>query len=767
VRGAASRLGAGARRVAAGVFAGDARVWKTAAIAALGPVALIAFYCLRPRDYYTGTNSVEAYTYIAEAHAGEPVCVPGLMIPAGTARIRLQLVSRTRVRPALRLALRLDVPTDSVAGNRGGGSGSGPVGSGSIRTAGARTIDSALAPMTVPSNRISAAVFTLPGLSIQTSERPASLCLTAGDLVNWGGTPLPAPPSSAPPTLGGTPVAGRIAVWYEPPAGSARSYASRIGQILARAALFRPRPVGAWVYALILLIVLPGLALAAVRCLAVAVAGGGSGIGARRTAAWLFAIAALNFACWALITPPFQAPDEVDHFAYTQSLVQRGETPSRSAASSLARWSSAETLALEDESFFSDHQVGDTRAPWTARAQTVYRRQLAAAHPSSSDGGGNETAATHGAIYYAALAPAYLLASDSPFSQLTLMRLTSALIGALTVVFAYLLARELAPGRPWLGVLAALLVAYQPMYGFISGAVNNDVGVNAGAAALELLLIVMLRRGVTWRLGLLTGGLLVALPIVKQTAFSLYPVVALALIAIVYRHHRRAEIRGWATLAGAAIAVGALSRGLSHVFRPTTASAASTGGTPAEAGTAASSVGEALAHPLDYLTYLWQSLLPRLPFMTQHFTSTRFPAMVIFVERGWGAFGWYDVFFPHRLYYVILAAMIAVALLGLIALRREWVFVRANVVELALLVLMPLAVVAGFEAAFYTPGARPFIAEFGRYTFPAIAPLAVLVVASLHAFGRRWVLPAGVVLLAAMVALSYAGQLVTLTGFYA
>jgi len=716
-------------------------VWKTAAFAAVGLVALVAFYCLRPRDYYTGTNSVEAYTYIAEARAGEPVCVPGLRIPAGTARIRLQLISRTRARPALRMALTLGGP-------------------------GARTLAGSLAPIAVPSNRISAAVFTVAGLSTQTSERPASLCLTAGDLVNWGGTPLLAPPSSAPPTLGGTPLAGRIAVWYEPPAGSRRSYVSRIGAILSRASLFRPSPVGPWLYALILLIVLPGLALAAVRCLAVAVAGGG-GWSVRRTAAWLFAIAALNFACWALITPPFQAPDEVDHFAYTQSLIERGEAPSRNPASSPPRWSSAQTLALEGESFFSDHQVGDTRPPWTARAQAVYRAQVAASHPSSADGGGNETAATHGAIYYAALAPAYWLASDSPFSQLTLMRLTSALIGALTVVFAFLLARELAPGRPWLGVLAALLVAYQPMYGFISGAVNNDVGVNAGAAALELLLILMLRRGVTWRLGLLTGGLLVALPIVKETALSLYPVVGIALIAIVYRHHRRADVRGWAALAAAAAAVRALSVGLSGVFHPVSASAAGSGASPPEAGTAASSVSEALAHPLDYVSYLWQSLLPRLPFMTEHFPTTHFPAMVIFIERGWGAFGWYDVFFPHRLYYVILAAMIAVPILGLIAARREWAFVRANAVELALLVLMPLAVVAGFEAAFYTPGARPFIAEFGRYMFPAIAPLAVLVVAGLHAFGRRLALYAGAVLLVAMISLSCASQLVTLTGFYA
>ena len=131
----------------------------------------------------------------------------------------------------------------------------------------------------------------------------------------------------------------------------------------------------------------------------------------------------VNFACWALITPAFQAPDEVDHFAYTQSLVERGEAPSRNAASPLARWSGSEALALEDMSFFTDHQVGDTRAPWTAAQEQRYRSQAAALHPGTADGGGNETAATHGAIYYAALAPAYALASGSPLDQLTLMRL--------------------------------------------------------------------------------------------------------------------------------------------------------------------------------------------------------------------------------------------------------------------------------------------------------------------------------------------------------
>jgi hypothetical protein len=726
------------RRIPAVVFAGDSRVWRAALLVAVPLVCLLAYYCLRPRDYYTGTNSVEALTYIAEAPAREPVCVPGLQIPAGTARIRLQVISRTTVRPAMTMKLTL---------------------------AGASTpIDSRLPATAVPATRVSGAVFSIPPAATRAGARGASLCLLAADIVNWGGTPLPAPPSAAPPTLAGHPLAGRVALWYLPAQGSQRSYLARAAEIFSRASLFRPGIVGPWLYVLILLVIVPGLALGSVRCLAQA-AGRGAALSHRRMAAALFAIAFVNFACWAFITPAFQAPDELDHFAYTQSLVERGEAPSRDPATPLARWSSSESLALEDASFFTDHQVGNTRVPWSATQQALYRRQVASQRPSSANGGGYETAATHGAIYYATLAPAYMLASSSPFAQLTLMRLTSALIGALAVLFAFLLTRELAPGRPWLAVLAALLVAYEPMYGFISGAVNNDVGVNAGAAALELLMILILRRGPKLALSVLAGGLLIVLPIVKGTAYSLYPVAGVVLIVTLLRHHRRANAIGFAALALSALAVREVAAALKGAFRGSAAGAAVAG--PGVGLVASGAIGEARAHPLGYLAYLWEVFLPRLSFMAPHFETASPPAFVIFVERGWGAFGWYDVFFPHWVYLVIFAAMLAVPLLCLVAARREWAYVRRNLAEALIVILIPVAVVAGVEAAFYTPGARPAIAEFGRYAFPAIVPLAVLVVASLHAFGRRWALAAGACLLVAMLALSYAAQLVTLTGFYA
>jgi hypothetical protein len=720
-------------RLAAAVFAGDRRVWRTAAICAVPLLLLTAFYCLRPRFYFTGTDSVENVQGVAVAKPGAPVCAPDLMLPAGTAAVRLQLFSSSAQRPALRLAVR----------------------------AGGKTIRSALPPSSVQANRPSNADFPIAQTQAHPASRAASLCLMADGPVHVGGTPL-SKRGSSPPSVAGRALPARLAVWYLPRPGQRSSYVSRIAQIFERAALFRPGVVGAWLYWLLLLLVLPALALLALRCLALAVAGG-----TRRLALTLFAIAALNACCWALITPVFQGPDEVDHFAYTQSLAERGEKPVNDPRSSLLRWSGAENLALEDTSLWTDHQVGDSRAPWLSAQVRDYREDVQHEHPKRADGGGYTTSAAHGPAYYLALAPAYLAtAQASIFSQLTLMRICSALLGALVVLFTYLLARELAPRRPWVGVLAALLVAYEPMYGFISGIVNNDVGVNATAAALELLLIRLLRRGITVPRGALTGIVLVLLPNVKGTGLSLYPVAGFVFLVALWRYHRRADLFGWAALAIAAVLAAELA---THVLNPAFAasSAAGAGGGASAIGSNANAVSEALHHLPDYLSYLWQVFLPRLPFMQAHFSPSVYPGFVIFIERGWGAFGWYDVFFPSWVYAVILAVSLLMLLLSPLAARREWGWLSAHAPEALAVILMPAAVIAGFVAAYYTPGVRPVIGEFGRYAFPAIGPTALLVVGALHAFGRRRMLEAGVALLVATIALSYASQLLTLSAFYA
>jgi hypothetical protein len=718
-------------RVPAAFFAGDRRVWRVGAVVAVPCLLLTAFYCLRPRFYFTGTDSVENVGAVVQARAGEPVCAPGLELPGATAAVRLQVLSGSPQRPALHLVLR----------------------------AGRQTITSNLAAAPVAPNRPTNADFTIPETAKHPAGRTAALCLTADGPIGVGGTPL-STPGRAPPTAGGAAVPARLAVWYLPRPGARSSFVQRAAQIFSRAALFRPGLIGAWTYPLLLFLVLPALALLALRALALAAAGR-----TRRVLGWLFAIAALNACCWALITPVFQGPDEVDHFAYVQSLVERGQRPSADPASPLLRWSSAENLALQDSSFFTDHQVGDSRTPWQSAQARAYSRQARALHPSRADGGGYTTSAIHGPFYYLALAPAYLATSRaSVFSQLTLMRIFSALLGALVVVFTYLLARELAPHRAWLAVLAALLVAYEPMFGFVSGLVNNDVGVNATAAALELLLIRLLRRGITIPWGALTGAVLLLLPNVKGTGLSLYPVAALVFAVALWRHHRRADLGGWAALALSALLVGELAV---HVVNPAFASSGSAKGVPSAIGSNAGAVSEALRHLPSFLSYLWQVFLPRLPFMTAHFPTSEYPGFVIFIKRGWGAFGWYDVFFPGWVYVVILVMSLLTLVLAPWAARREWRWLSAHWAEAIAVILMPVAVIGGFVAAYYTPGSRPVIAEFGRYAFPAIGPIALLVVGALHAFGRRWVLPVGVAVLVATVMLSYASQLLTLTSFNA
>ena len=64
--------------------------------------------------------------------------------------------------------------------------------------------------------------------------------------------------------------------------------------------------------------------------------------------------------------------------------------------------------------------------------------------------------------------------------------------------------------------------------------------------------------------------------------------------------------------------------------------------------------------------------------------------------------------------------------LGALAARSEWRWVRRHPMELLALIAMPASVIVGFEAAYFTTTARAAIAEFGRYAFPAIGPLAIV-----------------------------------------
>jgi 4-amino-4-deoxy-L-arabinose transferase-like glycosyltransferase len=593
--------------------------------------------------------------------------------------------------------------------------------------------------------------------------------MRAAGISGWGVTPTTEgiQPSL---TVGRAATDYRLAVWYLPPSGAERSYLSEAGTMFDRAALFAAGFVRPWLFYLVLFVLLPVVAILAVRCLALAAAGRG-----RRLALWLYVLVALNGTAWALITPAFQGPDEVDHFAYAQALVERGQRPTPYPGSSRLRWSIAENDALLGSAMITDHQAGDTRVPWLAADVHRYRQLARSQGADRADGGGFDAMSGYGPLYYLAVAPGYAIAGSSVFTQLTMMRLLSVLIGALSAVFAYLIVRELAPRKAWMAVLAGLLVGFQPMYAFLSGTVNNDIGVDAGTAAVAYLLVRMLRRGIAWRTTLPLGVLLGVLPFVKDSAYELYPLTLLAVAAALWTHRAGRKL-SWRTVGETARSAGwglaalavpaAVAYKLSGLVTNAVTPPAPTHGAVNAAATASGTLGLALHNPLSYLTYLWEVFLPRLPGMHPHYLPGVHPASVIFLHRGWAAFGWYDVSFPPWVYDVLLGVMLAFAVLGVLALWRERRLARPRWAEIALLVLFPVVVVAAFEAVFFTTSVQAVIPEFGRYAFPALAPLAALVVGALYGLGRRRMLAAGAILLVATLALSYASQLLTLTAFY-
>jgi hypothetical protein len=157
--------------------------------------------------------------------------------------------------------------------------------------------------------------------------------------------------------------------------------------------------------------------------------------------------------------------------------------------------------------------------------------------------------------------------------------------------------------------------------------------------------------------------------------------------------------------------------------------------------------------------------LPKLPFMTDLWIA-RWPFYDIYIQRGFGSFGWYQVLFPDWVYLVVLAVIAFAGINALRALVRFRGFARSHWAEIAFLALTPVSVIAAVEAAYFTTIARPVTAEFGRYAFPAISAVAALAAGSSFAFGRRRAPQVAVGLVAAMIVLNYSSQLLTLAGFY-
>jgi len=476
------------------------------------------------------------------------------------------------------------------------------------------------------------------------------------------------------------------------------------------------------------------------------------------TAAWACALVALaNGLAWSLIVPPFEVPDENAHYAYVAQLAETGELPQTHLPE--GPLSPREDQLVNTLLTFGIVGHSENPAPLTQAQQdaieAVERKKL------SATGNGDALSATSNPpLYYMLEAVPYkLVATGSLLDKLAAMRVLSALMGATTVLLVFMFLRELLPASRWAWPAGALLVAFEPLFGFMSGGVNNDNLLYLTAAGTLWGLARAFRRGLTPATGALLGGFLGAGLVSKLTLLGFLPAVALALALLWWRAAagRRAALHGAllaVALAGAPVVLYLLADHLTG----------SRGFIPGGIGTVASNVGRRFDFN-EEVSHVWQLFLPRL-WMNRQFDYS--PLWQTWFVGFVGRFGWLDYGFPGWVYQVGRVVTLTVIALVLVELVRCRVAVRRRAGELAVYVL----IVVGLCAEIGVQSYRYLIENGGvfeqaRYLLSLLGLYGALGAIAVRAGGRRWgpAMASGLVVLA--IGHDLYAQAITIARYYA
>ena len=445
---------------------------------------------------------------------------------------------------------------------------------------------------------------------------------------------------------------------------------------------------------------------------------------------------------WALLVPPWQAPDEPSHFAYAQSLAERFALP---GSKNRLTFSSEQRLAnLATGAGALEFRANQIRPDWSPRD---YARYLAAASrgPSRSDGGGPNPESYDPPLFYLYTDLAYWATyGGNVLDRYYAMRIWGIGLLALTVVATWLLIGELLGPRRVLQLTGAAVVGLIPGETFISTSVNPDaLMIPLWTLALWLGTRVIKHaarpRDTIWLL-VVTAAAALTQPI----SYALVPAVLLALIlglANCRREGRRVRI-GPAAAAGVACAAPVIAW-----------IATRSQGNPALAQISAAP-GQR-AHPFNlrqFLSYVWQFYLPRLPWMARQRVTPGLSVYNVWVREGWGTFGWLDVAMPSWVYTVVgsftaIIAALSGAIVSTFRDRLRWQLVAFF--GLALVALLLGLHLTEYRSLINNQG--PFLQ--GRYLLPVVGLFGLAVALVLGRLPRRWQGPACATLVPAMLLL--------------
>lgn len=420
-------------------------------------------------------------------------------------------------------------------------------------------------------------------------------------------------------------------------------------------------------------------------------------------------------ATWAFVVPPFQAPDENQHFAYADYVAQTGELPGVPGRPPFSTEQQEAGLLSN-----SDQTAGNIFATpsWNPQDFEAWeRRDAALGEAGRRDGGGEFPATRNPRLYYLVDSlPLRAAAGSGLFTRMTWARLVSVLFTVALVVFTWLLAGQIFARDRTSQFLAAGAAGLLPMLQFVSSSVTPDAMLYAIWAAFLWVGAGILLRGLTPGSGVALVALTVAACFVKDTSYALIPAAAFAIAAGLWRLHPLGGPRAvrWIAAAAAVLGIAAIV-----VF-----------------------LGRQPGLDLDDLrSYLWQYHLPRLPGQGEYPFPPYFEGIPFYdvVLRGvFGTFGWTEVRYPEAFYPVLtaIAAIVAAAAIAvLVRVRRA--------LPVPLLVFFAITAVALWAGVQWTDYEQlkqsNFLKGFnqGRYLFPLAALGGVAVATAARVFPAR------------------------------
>ncbi len=424
--------------------------------------------------------------------------------------------------------------------------------------------------------------------------------------------------------------------------------------------------------------------------------------------ALLFVLALAHGTLYAVITPPWQAPDEIAHFEYAWLFAKlRVPLWNESASPELER---AIIQSLYDYHAWTYVGVPTPAEPPARLAEAPFFRL-------------SRTLTRFSLTYVLYAAAALPFESAGLITQLYAMRAVSVVLGALVVLLTYRLARLVEPQSPALAWGSALFVLLLPQHAFINGVVNDGTLAEALATLAVYGVVRQWRPGVSWRWLALTAVSAGAALLSKTTAVFLLPLLALAALAAARRWFsapgRTTAQRRQAALAllagGAALLVGG------WFFLPWLNRVSST--LVSVTATLQATLGNAGA---------WGAYLQRL--LTGDALGQ---AIAQTFESFWGYFGWMVVRLPGP--WLLVAA--GLTLLALAGWGLRLAADRRDPARPGVKLYVPVALAGGLALLVLLAWfiGTPLGVEFsqGRYVFGAIAPLAVLLVSGWLGLGPR------------------------------